>query len=54
MQIADGICRLPSKYNQLATALNLEKMVLTVTLLYTWLSIFSTQLADSPVPELSH
>ena len=29
-------------------------MVLTATLLYTRLPILSTQLADSPVPKLSH
>lgn len=54
MQIADGMSRFPAKYSQSATAVDLEKMVLTVAPLYSRLPVLSTQSADLPVPELSH
>lgn len=52
MRIADGMSRLPTKYNQHATAVDLEKMVLTVTFFQFRLSISSSQ--SSATPELSH
>lgn len=44
----------PAKYNQSATAIDLKRMVLTVAPFYPQLPVLSTQLADLPVPELSH
>lgn len=54
MQIADGISRLPAKYSQSATAIDLEKMVLTIALLYFRLPVLSTHAVNIPVPEPSH
>ncbi len=54
MRIADGISRLPAKYSQSATADDLERMILTVALLYSRLPVLSTQVADLPVAEPSH
>ena len=54
MRIADGMSRLPAKYSQSATAIDLERMVLTVALFYPRPSILSTRLADFPAPESSH
>ena len=54
MQIADGISRIPTKYSQSATTIDLERMVLTVAHLHLWLFILVTQLADVPTPEPSH
>lgn len=54
MQIANDMSCLPTKYRQSGTAIDFEKIVLTVTLLYFWLPMLSTQVADLSVPELSY
>lgn len=54
MQIANSMSCLPAKYSQSATAIDLKKMVLAVTPLYSWLPVLSTQVANLPVPEPSH
>ena len=54
MRIADGMSRLPAKYSQSATAIDLERMVLAVAHLHPRLTIFSTHLADALTPEPSH
>lgn len=50
--IAEEISHLPAKYRQHATAVDLEKMILTVTFFHSWLSIFFTQL--SAISKLSY
>lgn len=54
MQIADKMSCFPAKYSQFATVIDLKRMVLTVALLYSWLLVLFTQVADLPVPELSY
>ena len=54
MRIADGMSRLPAKYSQSATAIDLERMVLAVAHPHLRLPIFATQLADVLTPEPSH
>ncbi len=46
--------RLPAKYSQSVTAIDLERMILIVAPLYSRLPVLSTQVADLPVAELSH
>lgn len=54
MRIADGMSRLCAKYSQHATAVDLERMVLTATPFHTQFPAFSTQLKGRPTPEPSH
>ena len=54
MRIADGMSRLPAKYSQSATAIDLERMVLAVAHTHPRLPILSTQLANALTPEPSH
>lgn len=54
MRIADGMSRLPAKYSQHVTPVNLEKMVLTVTLIQSRFPILSSLSSDRPTPERSH
>ena len=54
MRIADEMSRLPGKYSQFATAIDLERMILAIAHFQHRLPIFSTQLADAITPEPSH
>ena len=54
MRIADGMSCLLAKYIQSATAIDLERMVLTTAPFYPRLPAFSTKLANLSMLELSH
>lgn len=43
-----------TKYSQSIIAINLKKLILTITSLYFWLSMLSTQITDLLILELSH
>lgn len=54
MRIAGGIFCFLAKYSQSAIAIDLQRMMLAVALIYSRLPIFSTLLSDRPVLKSTH